>query len=242
MSDTRFESEIVKSLERLDEILQKSQIQTGGQSKVNWKEGDVNEYDTETDTKWDDDIADNGTDYKSGKGKKSLNKAKPDDEEAYADDDDDDDDDMNKSQSEIQQPAQRGVEVSVFLNELTKSIAVYCNHLEDYVEKSLYQVHLENGEMSKAVAQNLSALSEVIEKSQDNITQYAEEPARGPLSMTDMNKSLQGSREPEISKSQVIDALLKGVEAGLVSPLEVIKCEQLGVQAVSQDVVKSLLA
>jgi hypothetical protein len=35
---------------------------------------------------------------------------------------------------------------------------------------------------------------------------------------------------------------MKGVEAGTVSPLEVIKAEQYGVQAVNQDVVKSLLA
>ena len=42
--------------------------------------------------------------------------------------------------------------------------------------------------------------------------------------------------------SLVLSALMKGVEAGTVSPLEVITCEQLGVQAVSHDVVKSLLA
>ena len=57
-----------------------------------------------------------------------------------------------------------------------------------------------------------------------------------------MSKSVSGPEGPELSKSVVLDALMKGVEAGTVSPLEVIKAEQYGVQAVNQDVVKSLLA
>lgn len=232
MSDTRFESEIVKSLEKLDEILNKSQIQTGGQSKVTWSGGDTEEYDSDTDTKWDDDINENGTDYvKKGKGDDEEPEPEEEEEErggGYG---------FQKSQS-----ASRGVEVSVFLNELTKSIAIYCNNLEGFIEKSIMQVHVENGEMAKAIASNLLTMNEVIEKSQDNIVRYAEEPVRGPKSMLDMNKSLGDTQGPEFSKSQVLEALLKGVEAGVVSPLEVIKCEQLGVQAVSENVVKSLLA
>jgi hypothetical protein len=136
----------------------------------------------------------------------------------------------------------KGVEVSDFLNELTKSIALYCNDLEDYVTKSLIQIHEENGAMSKAIAENLVTLNDVVQKSQGNITEYAEGPARGPKSMLDMSKSFSGSQDPELSKSVVLDALMKGVEAGTVSPLEVLKVEQLGVQAINQDVVKSLLA
>ena len=57
-----------------------------------------------------------------------------------------------------------------------------------------------------------------------------------------MSKSVSGSNEPELSKRVVLDALMKGVEAGTVSPLDVVKVEQFGVQAINQDVVKSLLA
>ena len=97
--------------------------------------------------------------------------------------------------------------------------------------------------MAKAIAHNLDVLSDVLSKSENNIVKYADEPASGPKSMLDMSKSVEGDSQPEaLDKSLVLSALMKGVEAGTVSPLEVIKCEQLGVQAVSHDVVKSLLA
>ena len=238
--DTRFEDEIVKSLHKLDEILSKAQIQTGGQSDVEWSGGDTEEYDSDSDTKWDDDIDDNGTDYVA----KSMENAEERDDE---EEEDKEEDDMDKAggygMPMHSPPVKKGVEVSEFLNELTKSIVVYCSQLEDTVEKSLQQMHYEQGEMAKAIAHNLDVLSDVLSKSENNIVQYADEPARGPKSMLDMSKSVGGDAPTdEIDKSMVLSALVKGVEAGTVSPLEVIKCEQLGVQAVSHDVVKSLLA
>jgi len=237
--DTRFESEIVKSLQKLDEILSKAQIQTGGQSDVSWSGGDTEEYDSDTDTKWDDDIDDDGTDYKKGVDDvdHDVLKAHEEDEE-----DEEDEEEVEKAGYGTP-PVRKGVEVSEFLNELTKSIAVYCSQLEDTIEKSLQQMHYEQGEMAKAIAHNLDVLSDVLSKSENNIVQYADEPARGPKSMLDLSKSVEGDAPTdEIDKSMVLSALVKGVEAGTVSPLEVIKCEQLGVQAVSHDVVKSLLA
>ena len=96
--------------------------------------------------------------------------------------------------------------------------------------------------MSKAIAENLVTLNDIVEKSQGNISEYAEGPARGPKSMLDMSKSVSGSQDSEWSKGVVLNALMKGVEAGTISPLEVLKVEQFGVQAINQDVVKSLLA
>jgi len=235
--ETRFEDEIVKSLHKLDEILSKAQIQSGEQSDVSWPtEGE--EYDSKDDTKWDDDIDDNGTDYVA-KGMEDADERKPEEEEDEAEADD-----MDKAAyGMMQPPVRKGVEVSEFLNELTKSIVVYCSQLEDTVEKSLQQMHYEQGEMAKAIAHNLDVLSDVLSKSESNITQYADEPARGPKSMLDMSKSVgEATQTNTLDKSVVLNALMKGVEAGTVSPLEVIKCEQLGVQAVSHDVVKSLLA
>lgn len=237
--DTRFESEIVKSLQKLDEILSKAQIQTGGQSDVSWSGGDTEEYDSDTDTKWDDDIDDDGTDYKKGVDDVDHDVLKAQEE----DDEEEEDEDEVENAGYGTPPVRKGVEVSEFLNELTKSIAVYCSQLEDTIEKSLQQMHYEQGEMAKAIAHNLDVLSDVLSKSENNIVQYADEPARGPKSMLDLSKSVEGDAPTdEIDKSMVLSALVKGVEAGTVSPLEVIKCEQLGVQAVSHDVVKSLLA
>ena len=251
--ETRFEDEIVKSLHKLDEILSKAQIQSGEQSDVSWPtEGE--EYDSKDDTKWDDDIDENGTDYVA-KGMEGADERKPEEE-----DEEEEADDMGKANygmkhmdkvrhmdkagyGMMQPPVRKGVEVSEFLNELTKSIVVYCSQLEDTVEKSLQQMHYEQGEMAKAIAHNLDVLSDVLSKSESNITQYADAPARGPKSMLDMSKSVgEATQTNTLDKSVVLSALMKGVEAGTVSPLEVIKCEQLGVQAVSHDVVKSLLA
>ena len=73
--DIRLESELVKSLEKLDEILNKAQIQSGsGNQPKKWAGGDTEEYDSEKDAKWDDDVDENGTDYK---GKKSVKKGMP---------------------------------------------------------------------------------------------------------------------------------------------------------------------
>jgi len=221
MSDTLYESEILKSLEALDDILSKAQIekeQPGSHRKeegVRWAGSDPEEQEEK-------DAVPDGTDYK------------PVQKGGYGDEDEDEDE-MGKS-------VRSGVEVSDFLNELTKSIAIYCADLEDHVVKSLNQIHEENGAMSKAIAENLSVLSGVVAQSQGNIAEYAEGPARGPKSMLNLSKSVSGSGEPELPKSVVLGALMKGVEAGIVSPLEVIKAEQFGVQSINQDVVKSLLA
>ncbi len=236
--ETRFEDEIVKSLHKLDEILSKAQIQTGGQSDVEWSGGDAEEYDTQEDTKWDDDIKDDGTDYVA----KAMEDEEEEEEEEKAKADD-----MDKAGYGMGSMAaprmNKGVEVSEFLNELTKSIAVYCHQLEDTIEKSLVQIHHEQGEMAKSIAHNLSVLDDELSKSIGNIVEYADAPARGPKSMLDMSKSMgEATQTDALDKSVVLSALMKGVEAGTVSPLEVIKCEQLGVQAVSHDVVKSLLA
>ena len=243
MSDTLYESEILKSLEALDDILSKSQIQTGkkwpADQPKDWAGTDGDREDDDPDTTPD------GTDYKIKKGQESRDERADVDRYEFEQgkkDAEEDEDEMDKGYGYGHAKMSKGVEVSDFLNELTKSIALYCNDLEDYVTKSLIQIHEENGAMSKAIAENLVTLNDVVQKSQGNITEYAEGPARGPKSMLDMSKSFSGSQDPELSKSVVLDALMKGVEAGTVSPLEVLKVEQLGVQAINQDVVKSLLA
>ena len=266
MSDTRYESELVKSLHRLDEILNKAQIEDHrtAHAPKEWGDGETHVYDSDEDTAWTDSYEEDGTDYNGPKkGKKKMKKAqgyddredeslgmrdgkeadKKEDEKARRDDsygkwgkrdeEHDDDDKVDKS-------VRTGVEVSEFLGELTKSIAIYCNDLEEAVIKSIAQLHDENGEVVKSLAYNLSVLSDAIGDSKDNIVKYAEGPARGPKSFQHMSKS--ASSQNPLDKDQVMGLLVKGVESGVVSPLEVIKCEQYGPSAVSQNVLKSLTA
>jgi hypothetical protein len=253
MSETLYESEILKSLEALDNILTKSHHGAGKK----WPADQPKDW-AGTKGEKEDDERDNvpdGTDYKAIKKAQGYD-AREDESLGMRDgaddkkkqDDKDRRDEMRAMESDDEvdkgygHKMSKGVEVSEFLNALTKSIAVYCADLEDFVIKSISQVHEENGAMSKAIAENLVVLNDIVVKSQGNIAEYAEGPARGPKSMLDMSKSVSGPEGPELSKSVVLDALMKGVEAGTVSPLEVIKAEQYGVQAVNQDVVKSLLA
>jgi hypothetical protein len=256
MSETRFESDLVKSLEKLDEILTKSQIGiTGhtGDEPEEWEGGDVTHYDTDKDAKWvDEDHVTEGGDYEPKKVKKAYDDDETGEEKkrgkierdqwergeqegkklARRDEEEDEEEDDVK----------KGVEVSEFLAELTKSIARYSSYLEDYVEKSILQLHEEHGGMAKAIAENLVTLSGMIQKSEGNISDFAEEPTRAPKSMMSLEKSVDDEEVPQLSHDNILNRLVKGVEDGVVSPLEVIKFEQLGPQALNQDVVKSLLA
>ena len=267
MSDARYESELVKSLHRLDEILNKAQIEDKrtGHPRDHWGDGEVHVYDSDEDTAWQDSIEEDGTDYDGPKKekKRKMSKAqgyddredesmgmrdgkeadKKEDEKDRRDDsygkwgkrdeEHDDDDKVDKS-------VRTGVEVSEFLGELTKSIAIYCNDLEDSVIKSIAELHTENGEVVKSLAYNLSVVSDLVNGSKENLVKYADGPARGPKSYQHMSKSVPS--QDTLDKSSVIGLLVKGVEAGTVSPLEVIKCEQYGPGAVSQNVLKSLTA
>jgi hypothetical protein len=238
MSETLYESEILKSLEALDDILTKSQIDPGKKYPADQPKDWAGTKATDEDER--DNVPD-GTDYKDIKKAQGYD-AKLDEHLGEEDGPESAHKQSDKDRRRESRSMSKGVEVSDFLNELTKSVAIYCADLEDYILKSLSQIHEENGAMSKAIAENLVVLEDIITKSQGNIAEYASEPARGPKSMLDLSKSVAGSEEPALSKSVVLDALMKGVEAGSVSPLEIIKVEQFGVQAVNQDVVKSLLA
>ena len=259
MSETRLESELIKSLGRLDNILTKAQIEDHrtAEAPKEWGDGETHEYDSDEDTAWQDSIEEDGTDYngpkKSSKKKKKMKKAHDDDE--YEDESRKERADVDKYEYEegkeeaeeedkkksLGKSVRYGVEVSEFLGELTKAIAIYCDDLENAVIKSIGDLHAENGEVVKALAHNLTSVSELVSGSQENIVRYADGPARGPKSMQNMSKSIP-SDEPSLDKTQVIKLLVKGVEAGTVSPLEVIKCEQYGPEAVSQNIMKSLTA
>ena len=111
--DTRLESDLIKSLDKLDSILQKSQIQHGkGNEPAEWAGTKVEKLGDMTD---DDEITTekNGTDGK-----------------------------VSKSASD---DVKYGVEVSQFISELTKAVAIHSADLHDFVVKSITDLHAENG-------------------------------------------------------------------------------------------------
>ena len=243
MSDTRFESELIKSLHRLDNILSKAQIEDKrtGHPRDHWGDGEVHRYDSDEDTAWQDSIEEDGTDYDGPKKKKKMKKGASRGNLYKADDPSEEEEEEVEVEETTEKSVRTGVEVSDFLGELTKAIAIYCDDLENAVVKSISELHVENGEVVKSLAHNLSVMSDVISGSKENIMKYAEGPARGPKSYGHMSKSVP-SQDAPANKNQILGLLMKGVEAGVVSPLEVIKCEQYGPQAVNQNVLKSLTA
>ena len=224
--EVRTESELLKALSDLDSILEKSQIQTGkGHPPKEWAGTDSEEEDEA------DDIAENGTDYKG------VKKSQGKDKRAKSGLSDDDEDDMEKSDN-----VQYGVEVSDFLNHLTKAITEYtimCSQHMDNVVKSL---HEEQGNLVKAVAHNLEVLDDAISKSHENVVRFSEGPARAPKSLSGHMAKSANSGHRSLSKEEVLPLLIKGVEEGRINHLEVLKVEQMGVQALNPQILKSLTA
>jgi len=219
----RTETELLKALYELDSILEKSQIQTGkGNQPKDWAGTMPMEEDEE------DHIAENGTDYdpvSKGMGKKGY---------------EEEDEEMEEEDDEMEKSVQYGVEVSEFLNELTKAVAEYTVMCTNHVHNMVKSLHASQGQIVKSVAHNLEVLDDAISKSHENVIRYSEEPARGPKSITNMSKSVQS--DSGFSKEDALRILEKGVMDGKVHPLQVLKVEQLGVQAIDQSILKSLSA
>jgi len=234
----RTETELLKALYELDSILEKSQIQTGhGNPPKNWAGTKPMEEEEE------DHIAENGTDYDPVS--KGMYKAEEDEDDEDMDkgmygrhkmakaEDEDEEDEMEKS-------VQYGVEVSEFLNELTKAVTEYTVMCTAHVNNMVKSLHASQGQIVKSVAHNLEVLDDAISKSHENVIRYSEEPARGPKSITNMSKSVQS--DSGFSKEDALRILEKGVMDGKVHPLQVLKVEQMGVQAIDQSILKSLSA
>ena len=187
--------------------------------------------------------------------KKGKNKASMDMEEEEMSREEEDDEDMDKGmygrhkmakaededeEDEMEKSVQYGVEVSEFLNELTKAVTEYTVMCTAHVNNMVKSLHASQGQIVKSVAHNLEVLDDAISKSHENVIRYSEEPARGPKSITNMSKSVQS--DSGFSKEDALRILEKGVMDGKVHPLQVLKVEQMGVQAIDQSILKSLSA
>lgn len=243
MEDTRLESDLLKSLDTLDSLL-KGQIQVGsGSEPKKWPGGETEDYDADTDAKWDDDIDDNGTDY----NKKGMKKSAGEDVEPYEDDETQEEveepEEKKPAAKSGKKPPRKGVEVSEFLSELSKAIAGYGEELGEMLVKSISELHNDHGVVLHGLAQNLDTMNTRLEKSQQNITAFADAPVGPPKSALDMASVPSiGDLDKSLDRDQILGLLIKGVEEQKISPLEVIKFESLGPSSVSPALLKSLTA
>ena len=214
---------------------------------------------------WEDDIEENGTDYSGGEVKKSFRlysqlihdeallkgmyKAEEEEEE-------EEDDDMEKSlaRSAEQKEAlgksffdfistnevlQDGIDSSPFLYEMVKSIGLSFMNLENRVGAAMYQVDTDIDSFAKSIDGVFGSFADQFDtingtagdiemaKSMDNTVGDVQYLEKGNF----------GGDKP-VTRNDVLGALVKGVEAGMISPLEVIKFEHTG--SISPEIQKSL--
>lgn len=221
---------------------------------VDWNPGDPQKEDE------DDNIKDNGTDYvgksfrlyseliqdvdlaKSANGETpdSLIKGRKDEEE------EEEDEDVYKSVKhsffdfvEASPVLMEGITQSPFLYEMVKSLGYSFANLEDRIGKSMYAMDLDHDQF----ADSLDGAFHSMQKSLDYIN--------GTSGEVDVAKSIDeagtqvdylekgGNVAAEnISRGDILNMLIKGVEDGIVHPTDVIKFEHTG--ALNPNIQKSL--
>lgn len=216
----------------------------------------------------DDNIDENGTDYKSVKksfrlyksliSDDDLLKAMDEEEEEEEDDHEDEDDDkklikemmgakedkeeLGKSFFEFVSKNETivdGVNSSPFLFEMVKSIGYSFASFENRIGSMLYQMDHDHSDFAKS----LDGVFESFGKSLGMINETAED--------IDMQKSVEDVEQDagylekggfdsaeNLTRGDILDILVKGVEEGNVAPGEVIKFEHTGV--LSPNIQKSL--
>ena len=218
---------------------------------------------------WEDDIDENGTDYKGGKVKKSfrmysqlihndsLLKAMHDDAEEEEGHDDQDEDKkliqqmmaskgkkeaMGKSffdfvaQNEI---ISEGINSSPFLYEMVKSIGLSLMNLEDRVGSMMYTMDSDVDGFAKSLDGAFGTFSgqlDVINGTAGDID-IAKSVGGEVDDVTYLEKGDFEGHNP-VSRADILSTLVKGVESGQISPLEVIKFEHTG--SISPEIQKSL--
>jgi len=236
---------------------------------VEWPDDEVQSED------WEDDIDENGTDYKGGKVKKSfrmysqlihdedLLKAivedDEDDNDVHEDDNDVHEDDDAKRFREMMASKENkkslgksffdyiasneiiseGIDSSPFLYEMTKSIGLSLMNLENRIGTVIHTVDSDADSFAKSldgVFNNFSdQLAAINGTAEDIDIAKATDEAGGDVEY--LEKGDFGTQD-QVTRTDVLNALVKGVEAGQVSPLEVIKFEHTG--AISPELQKSL--
>ena len=200
--------------------MNKSQIVTGGNSKRDtWPGGKSDQFSKD----WDDDISKEGTDY-NRRGAK-----------------------MGKSFDEHAQEYPvvcEGAELSPFLNEVVASISKSFADFETRMMDLIDENHVEASDFDKSlgaavieIGQNVSAVGSRVNYLEESVGGIAKSLPDN-RSVNYLSKSGLSDHGPAPSQNEVMDAMLKAVEANQLDPLEVIKFESTG--SLSPHVAKSL--
>ncbi len=203
----------------------------------------------------EDRVAENGTDYVPFKKSQRLYKSLIQDTELIKAidpaEDDDEDEDMDKAgyghmavrksffeYVESNPTLMAGIDSSPFLYEMVKSIGYSFLNLEDRLGTQMFQMDTNYDQFAKSV----DGVFDDLGKSLGFINGTAED--------IEVQKSVQTTENVEYlekggfgetagpGRQQIVNALMKGVEAGQISPTEVIKFETTG--ALSPHIQKSL--
>ena len=159
---------------------------------------------------------------------------------ALEEDKDEEEKDMKKSFFEYVEDnpvLMAGLDSSPFLYEMVKSIGYSFMNLEDRLGTQMFLMDHHHGQFAKSIDGVFDSMS----KSLGFINETAEEidvhkSATTGESVEYLEKG--GFSDTTPDRGQILNALMKGVEAGQVSPTEVIKFETTG--AVSPQIQKSL--
>ena len=132
-----------------------------------------------------------------------------------------------------------GVEQSVFLQEMVKSVGFSFAKLEDNLGYVFANVHNDYVDFAKGVDGTFEELGKslgIIGDTGSAVDTYASQGSIDASNITPLRKG--GFDEAQLTKEDVLGALMKGFEAGQVSPQDIIKFETTG--ALSPNIQKSL--
>lgn len=137
-----------------------------------------------------------------------------------------------------------GMEVSEFLGDVVKSIAEVFETFEDHLNTQIDAVFEQNAEFDKSLGESVVHIGKGIHEVGERIGYLEEQIDKsfGPQQPGDLGYLQKGGWEGGLSegadRNEIMGALLKGVEAGRIDALEVIKYESGN--ELSPDVRKSL--
>ena len=132
-----------------------------------------------------------------------------------------------------------GVNQSAFLQEMVKSIGFSFAKLEDNLGYVFANVHNDYVDFAKSVDGTFEELGKslgVVEATGGAVDQYQSHGSVDANGAAPLQKG--GFDEGNLSKGDILNVLMKGFEAGTVSPQDIIKFETTG--GISPNVQKSL--
>jgi len=132
-----------------------------------------------------------------------------------------------------------GIDSSPFLYEMVKSIGLSLMNLENRVGTMMYTMDTDGDSFAKSLDGAFGTFSGQL----DAINGTAEDinmakSATGSADSVEYLEKGNFGAEQQVTRADVLGALVKGVEAGRISPLEVIKFEHTG--SISPEIQKSL--